>query len=162
VLIPLKVSAQRVAISNIIAMILMMSLAVAGAAVYYVAVTSYLRPQAGLSPEVTISVGASGFTVVTAQAVNTGGIPFTSLTITIASSSSQLQITYSSLLSANGGTATITVEGVSGGPYSAISSNTAASGNLAATVGDSYSVVVEGTMTNGATYSQSFSIQATT
>jgi hypothetical protein len=156
-------SAQRPAIGNIIAMILMMGLAVAGAAVYYVAVTSYLRPQAGLSPEVTIGVGASGFTIVSAQVVNTGGIPFTSLTIDVSGGSSALQIVYSpqNVVSAGGGTATITVQGVSGGPYAAVSSNTMVSGNLAATVGDSYSVVVEGTMTNGATYSQSFSVQAT-
>ena len=157
----LRASVQRVAISNIIAMMLMIGLAAAGAAVYYVAVTSYLKPQPGLSPEVTISVGASGFTVVSAQMVNTGGIPFTSLTITITGpSSSQLQISYSSQLSANGGRATITVEGVSGGPYSPVSGNTVVSGNLVAAVGSSYSVVVVATTTSGATYSQSFSVQA--
>jgi hypothetical protein len=157
----LKASAPRPAIGNIIAMILMMGLAVAGAAVYYVAVTSYLRPQAGLSPEVTISVGASGFTIVSAQVVNTGGIPFSSLAISITGASSQLQIAYSSLLPASGGTATITVRGVSGGPYSAVTQDTVVSGSLAATVGASYAVVVDGTQTDGATYSQALKVEAT-
>jgi hypothetical protein len=152
---------NRTAISNIIAMLLMIGLAVAGSTVYYVAVTSYLRPQAGLSSQVSISVGASGFTTVGVQVVNTGGVRFTSLTVTITGSSSQLQITYSSLLSANGGSAVMAVRGLSGGPYTAISANTAVSGNLAAQASSSYAVVVQGTMTNGATYSQAFSVQAT-
>jgi FlaG/FlaF family flagellin (archaellin) len=153
---------NRRGVSTIIATILTISLAVVGSAVYYAAVTGYMRPQAGLSPEVTISVGASGFTVVSAQAVNTGGIPFTSLTIDVSGGSSALQIVYSpqNVISAGGGTATITVQGVSGGPYAAVSSNTMVSGNLVATMGDSYSVVVEGTMTNGATYSQASSVTA--
>ena len=154
-------SRNRKGVSTIIATILTISLAVVGSAVYYVAVTSYLRPQAGLSPEVEISVGASGFTVVRAQVVNTGGIPFTSLTISITGGSSQLQITYSSMLSADGGTAAITTRGVSGGPYFAVSSNTVVSGNLVASAGSSYAVVVDGTLSNEATYSQAFSVVAT-
>ena len=43
-------SCDKKAISTIIATILTISLAVVGSAVYYVAVTSYMRPQAGLSP----------------------------------------------------------------------------------------------------------------
>lgn len=152
---------RRRGISNIIAMLLMIALAVTGSAAYYVAVTSYLRPQAGLSSQVSITVGASGFTIVSAQVVNTGGIPFESLTVEVTGSSSQLQITYSSLLSANGGSATMTVRGLSGGPYTAISSNTAVSGYLSAQAGSSYAVVVQGTMTNGASYSQAFSVGAT-
>ena len=57
-------SYSRKGVSVIIATILTISLAVVGSAVYYVAVTSYMRPQAGLSPEVSITVGASGFTSV--------------------------------------------------------------------------------------------------
>jgi hypothetical protein len=151
---------NRRGVSTIIATILTISLAVVGSAVYYVAATSYLRPQAGLSPEVTISVGASGFTIIGAQVVNTGGIPFTSLSISITGGSSRLQVAYSSLLSSNGGTATVTVRGVSGGPYSAVSQDTVVSGNLAATVGTSYAVVVQGTLTDGATYGQAFSVEA--
>ncbi|MDG6919859.1 MAG: hypothetical protein JRN62_10560 [Nitrososphaerota archaeon] len=151
---------SRRGISAIIGTILTISLAIAGSAVYYVAVTSYMRPQAGLSPEVTISVGASGFTVVSAQITDTGGIPFTSFVLSVAGGSSQLQITYSSPLSSGGGTAAVAVRGVSGGPYSAATPNTAVSGNLAASVGDSYAVVVDGTLSNGATYSQAFSVVA--
>ena len=151
---------SRRGVSAIIGTILTISLAVAGSAVYYVAVTSYMRPQAGLSPEVTISVGASGFTIVSAQVTNTGGIPFTSFLLSVTGGSSQLLITYSSSLSASGGTATVAVRGVSGGPYSAATPNTAVSGSLTASAGDSYAVVVDGTLTNGATYSQAFSVVA--
>ena len=151
---------NRKGVSVIIATILTISLAVVGSAVYYVAVTSYMRPQAGLSPEVSITVGASGFTTVGAQVVNTGGMPFTSVTISITGSTSQLQITYSSLISADGGTATITVRGLSGGPYTAATLNTAVSGNLAPVTGASYAVIVSGTLTNGATYTQAFSVEA--
>lgn len=139
---------------------MIISLAVAGSAVYYIAVTSYMRPQAGLTPEVTISVGASGFTVVSAQVTNTGGIPFISFVVSVVGSSSQLQITYSLPLSGGGGTADVTVRGVSGGSYSAVTSNTTVSGSLAAAVGASYAVVVDGTLSNGATYSQAFSVTA--
>ena len=59
-----------------------------------------------------------------------------------------------------GGTTTVAVRGASGGPYSAATPNTAVSGNLAASVGDSYAVVVDGTLSNGATYSQAFSVVA--
>ena len=152
---------NRKGVSVVIGTILTISLAVVGSAVYYVAATSYLRPQPGLSPEVEISVDASGFTVVSAQVVNTGGIPFDSLTISITGGSSQLQITYSSLISAGGGIVVITARGVSGGPYSAVSSNTVVSGNLDASAGSSYAVVVDATLSNGATYSQAFSVQAT-
>ena len=151
---------NRKGISVIIATILTISLAVVGSAVYYVAVTSYMRPQTGLSPEVSITVGASGFTSVSGQLLNTGGVPFTSVTISITGSTSQLQITYSYLISADGGTATITVRGLSGGPYTAATLNTAVSGNLAPTVGASYAVIVSGTLTNGATYGQAFSVEA--
>jgi FlaG/FlaF family flagellin (archaellin) len=148
------------AISSIIAMLLMISLAVVGSAVYYVAVTSYFRPQAGLSPTVTITVGASCFTTVGAQIVNTGGVLFSSVAVTITGSSSQLQIAYSSPLSPNGGSATLNVRGLSGGPYTAATPSTTVSGNLAAVSGSTYAVVVDGTMTNGATYAQAFSVQA--
>lgn len=141
-------------------MLLMISLAIVGSAAYYIAVTSYLRPQAGLSPTVAISVGASGFTIVSAQVVNIGGVPFTSLTVTITGPSSQLQISYSSSLSPNGGSATMEVRGLSGGPYAAITSSTGVSGNLAAVTGSTYAVVVSGTVTSGATYAQAFSVQA--
>lgn len=151
----------RNGISNIIAMLLLVSLAVTGSALYFVAVASYLRPQAGLSSEVTISAGASGFTFIDSQVVNTGGVQFASLTMTISGSSSQLQITYSLPLSANGGSVTLTVRGLSGGPYAAISSNTGVSGNLMVDAGSTYAVVVIGTTSNGATYSQAFSTQAT-
>ena len=153
-------ASSRRGVSAIIGTILTISLVVTGSAVYYVAVTSYMRPQAGLSPEVTISVGASGFTVVSAEITNTGGIPFTSFVLSVAAGSSQLRITYSSPLSGGGGTATVAVRGVSGGPYSAATPNTAVSGNLAASVGDFYAVVVDGTLSNGATYSQAFSVVA--
>lgn len=141
-------------------MLLMISLAVVGSAAYYVAVTSYLRPQAGLSSQVAISVGASGFTIVTAQVVNTGGVLFTSLTLTITGPSSQLQFAYSSPLSPNGGSATMNVRGLSGGPYTAVSSSTSVSGNLAAVTGSAYVVIVDGTMTNGGTFAQAFSVEA--
>ncbi len=154
-------SRNRKGVSTIIATILTISLAVVGSAVYYVAVTSYLRPQAGLSPEVEISVGASGFTVVSAQVVNTGGIPFTSLTISITGGSSQLQITYSSMLSADGGTAAITTRGVSGGTFTAVSPSTTVSGSLTAEVGSTYAVVIDGTLANGGAYSQALSVEAT-
>jgi hypothetical protein len=150
----------RKGFSTIVATILTISLAVVGSAVYYVAVTSYMRPQAALSPAVTVSVGASGFTIISTQLVNTGGIPFASVEITIIGSSSQLQVTYSSMLSAGGGTATVMVRGLSGGPYSAASPNTTVSGNLATSVGDSYAVEIKGTLTNGATYSQALSVEA--
>ncbi|MDG7022951.1 MAG: hypothetical protein JRN45_00360 [Nitrososphaerota archaeon] len=151
---------RRNGISNIIAMILLIALAVVGSGVYFIAVTSYLRPQAGLSPQVTISVGASGFTVVNAQAVNTGGIPFTSLSVSITGGGSQLQIAYSALLSAGGGRATITVSGVSGGTFTAVSPSTTVSGSLTAEVGSAYAVVIEGTLTNGGTFSQALSVEA--
>jgi FlaG/FlaF family flagellin (archaellin) len=151
---------NRRGVSTIIATILTISLAVVGSAVYYAAVTGYMRPQAGLSPEVTISVGASGFTIVSAQIMNTGGVPFTSVTLSITGSSSQLRVTYSSSVSAGGGTASITVRGLSGGPYSAATPNTVVSGNLAPSAGATYAVVVEGTLSNGATYSQAFSVIA--
>ena len=154
-------SRNRKGVSTIIATILTISLAVVGSAVYYVAVTSYMRPQAGLSPAVTISVGASGFTVVSAQVVNTGGIPFTSLSISITGGSSQLQLAYSSVISGGGGAATIAARGLSGGPYSAITPDTTVSGDLSATAGSSYTVVIDGTLSNGATYSQAFSAVAT-
>ncbi len=138
----------------------MISLAVVGSAVYYAAVTSYLRPRAGLSSQVSISAGASGFTVISIRVVNTGGMPFASLKVTITGPASQLQVTCTSLISASGGSATIAVRGVSGGPYTAISPNTSVSGNLQVDTGSTYAAVVVGTMTNGATYSQAFSVQA--
>lgn len=151
---------SRRGFSTIIATIMIISLAVVGSTVYYVAVTDYVRPQPGLSPDIMLSVGASGFTIASVQIVNTGGVPFASLVITIAGSSSQLQITYSSSLSAGGGSATVSARGVSGGPYVALSPNTSVSGNLAAAAGASYPVVVDGTLSNGATYSQAFSVVA--
>jgi len=154
------VPCNRNGVSTIIATILTISLAVAGSAVYYLAVTSYLRQQAGLSLGVSITVGASGFTTVDAQIVNTGGTPLTSIAISITGGSSQLQVTYSSVISGGGGTAKITVRGLSGGPYSAITQDTTVSGNLAATVGFSYAVVIDGALSNGATYSQAFSVMA--
>lgn len=155
------ICSNRKGVSVIIATILTISLAVVGSAVYYVAVTSYLRPRAGFSPQVSMTVGASGFTIVAAQVVNTGGMPFASLAISITGASTQLQITYSSVISAGGGTATITVRGLSGGPYSAVTPNTTVvSGNLAATVGASYAVVIDGSLSNGATYSQAFGVTA--
>ena len=147
-------------VSTIIATILTISLAVVGSAVYFVAVTSYMRPQAGLSPSLSITVGASGFTTVSAQIINTGGMPFTSLSISITGGSSQLQVGYSSVVSGGGGTATIGVRGLSGGPYTATSQDTTVSGNLAAAVGSSYAVVIDGTLSNGATYSQAFGVEA--
>ena len=154
------VSRDKKAISTIIATILTISLAVVGSAVYYVAVTSYMRPQAGLSPSLSITVGASGFTTVDAQIVNTGGTPFTSLSISITGGSSRLQLAYSSVISGGGGTATIAARGLSGGPYFATSQDTTVSGNLAATTGSSYAVVIDGTLSNGATYSQAFGVEA--
>ena len=154
------VSCNKNGVSTIIATILIISLAVVGSAVYYVAVTSYLRPQAGLSPSLSIIVGASGFTTVSAQIVNTGGMPFTSLSISITGDSSQLRVTYSSVIAGGGGTAMITVRGLSGGPYSAITQDTTVSGNLAATVGSAYAVIIDGTLSNGATYSQAFGVEA--
>ena len=154
------VSCDKKAVSTIVATILTISLAVVGSAVYYVAVTSYMRPQAGLSPSLSITIGASGFATVSAQIVNTGGMPFTSLSISITGGSSQLQLAYSSVISGGGGAATIAVRGLSGGPYSAITQDTTVSGNLAATVGSSYAVVIDGTLSNGATYSQAFEIEA--
>ena len=154
-------SRNRNGVSTIIATILTISLAVVGSAVYYVAVTGYLRPQPSFSPRVSITVGASGFTTIDAELTNTGGLPFTSVTISIAGSSSQLQITYSTTISANGGTASVGARGLSGGSYSAASPNTAVSGNLVASIGASYAVVLDGTLSNGATYSQAFSVVAT-
>jgi FlaG/FlaF family flagellin (archaellin) len=154
------VACDRKGFSTIIATILTISLAVVGSAVYYVAVTGYMRPEPGLSPNITLTVGASGFTVVSAQIVNSGGVPFTSVVISIAGSSSQLQITYSSSLSAGGGTATVSVRGISGGQYTALSPNTSVSGNLAASAGTSYAVVIECTLSNGATFSQATSVVA--
>ncbi len=151
---------MRRGISSIIAMLLLISLAVVGSAVYYEALTSYLRPQAGLSSQVSISAGASGFTIISTQVVNTGGIPFASITLTITGPASQLQVTYTSLISASGGSAAIAVRGVSGGPYTTISSKTVVSGNLQIDTGSTYVAVVVGTMTNGATYSQAFSVHA--
>ena len=151
---------SRRGFSTIIATILTISLAILGSAVYYVAVTGYMRPQPGLSPDITLTVGASGFTVVNAQIVNTGGSPFTSVVISIAGSSSQLQITYSSPLSAGGGTATVSARGVSGGQYTALSPNSSVSGNLAASAGASYAVVIDCTLSNGATFRQGISVVA--
>jgi hypothetical protein len=154
------VPCNKTGISTIIGTILIISLAVVGSAVYYVAVTSYMRPHAGLSPLLSITVGASGFTTVRAQIVNTGGMPFTSLSISITGGSSQLQVAYSSVISGGGGAAVITVRGLSGGPYSAITQDTTVSGNLAATVGSSYAVIIDGTLSNGATYSQVLNVEA--
>lgn len=151
----------RRGISNIIAMILMISMAVVGSAVYYTAMTSYLRPHAGLSSQVSVSTGASGFAVISAQVVNTGGIPFSSLLVSVTAPTSRLQMTYSSLLSANGGSADVAVRGVSGGPYVAMSPSTTVSGNLEVDAGSTYAVTVTGTMPSGATYSQAFSVQTT-
>jgi FlaG/FlaF family flagellin (archaellin) len=151
---------SRRGFSTIIATILTISLAVVGSAVYYVAVTGYMRPQPGLSPDVTLTVGASGFTIISAQIVNTGGIPFTLIVISIAGNSSQIQITYSSSLSAGGGTATVSVRGVSGGQYTALSPNTSVSGNLVASAGASYVVVIDCALSNGATFSQAISVVA--
>ena len=153
-------SRYRHGVSAIIATILTISLAVVGSAVYYVAVTSYLRPQPSLSPQVSITVGASGFTIVGVQLTNTGGLPFATITVSISGISSELQITYSGPISANGGTGTITVRGVSGGPYAAVTQNTAVSGNLAASIGTTYAVIIKGTLTNGATYSQAYGVEA--
>ena len=147
-------------VSTIIATILTISLAVVGSAVYYVAVTGYLRPQANLSSQVSITVGASGFTTVDAELTNTGGTPFTSVTISITGTSSQLQIIYSAAILADGGRASVGVRGLSGGPYSAATPNTAVFGNLVTSAGTSYAVVLDGTLSNGATYSQALSIEA--
>ena len=147
-------------VSTIIATILTISLAVVGSAVYFVAVTSYMRPEAGFSLSLSITVGASGFTTVSANVVNTGGIPLTLLSISITGGSSQLQVAYSSVIASGGGTATIGVRGLSGGPYSATTQDTTVSGNLAAAVGSSYAAVIDGTLSNGATYSQAFSVTA--
>ncbi len=154
--------AARRAVSNILAMLLLISLAVVGSSVYYVAVTSFLRPQAQLSSQVTMNVGASGFATIGVQVTNTGGIPFRSVSIAITgpSSSSVLQIAYSALVAANGGGTTITVRGMSGGPYSAASSSTSVSGNLLATTGSSYTVTVQASLTNGGTYQQAYSVTA--
>jgi FlaG/FlaF family flagellin (archaellin) len=151
---------SRRGFSTIIGTILTISLAVVGSAVYYVAVTGYMRPQPGLSPDVTLTVGASGFTTISAQIVNSGSVPFTSVVISIAGSSSQLQISYSSSLSAGGGTANVSVRGISGGQYTALSPSTSVSGNLAASPGTSYAVVIECTLSNGATFSQAISVVA--
>ena len=151
---------SRRGFSTIIATILTISLAIEGSAVYYVAVTGYMRPQPGLSPDITLGVGASGFTVVSAQIVNPGGVPFTSGGISVAGSSSQLQIPYSSSLSAGGGAATVSGRGVSGGQYTALSPNTTVSGNLAASAGASYAVVIDCTLSNGATFSQAIGVFA--
>jgi hypothetical protein len=148
-------------LSSIIAMLLMISMAVVGSAVYYAAMTSYLRPHTGLSSQVSISAGASGFAVISAQVVDTGGIPFSSLKVSVTTPSSQLEVLYGSLLSANGGSADFAVRGVSGGPYVAMSSGTTVSGNLQVDTGSAYVVTVTGTMPSGATYSQAFSVRAT-
>ena len=105
-------------------------------------------------------MGATGFTVVNAQIVNTGGIPFTSVVISIAGSSNKLQIAYSSPLTAGGWTATVSAWGLSGCQYTALSPNTSVSGNLAASAGASYAVVIECTLSNGATFSQAISVVA--
>ena len=151
---------SRKGVSTIIATILTISLAVMGSAVYYVAVTVYLRPQPNLSAQVSITVGASGFTTIEAELTNTGGMPFTSVAISVTGTSSQLQITYSATISANGGMASVEVRGLSGGSYSVATPNTAVSGNLAAAAGISYAVVLDGTLSNGATYSQALSVTA--
>ena len=156
----MAVYCNRKGVSTIIATILTISLAVVGSAVYYVAATSYLRPQPGLSPQVSITVGASGFTTIDVQLTNTGGVPFTSVAISITGTSSQLQITYSATISANGGTASVRARGLSGGSYSAATPSTTVSGDLAASAGMSYAVVLEGILSNGATYSQAFSVEA--
>ena len=151
---------NRYGVSAIIATILTISLAEVGSAVYFVAATSYLRPQPSLSSQISITVGASGFTTIDAGLTNTGGVPFTSATISIAGASSQLQITYSATISANGGTASIEVRGLSGGPFSPVTPDTAVSGSFAASAGTSYAVVLDGTLSNGATYSQALSVTA--
>lgn len=151
---------KRGGISTVIATILTIALAVVGSAVYYAAVASYMRPHAALSSQVAISVGASGFTIVSAQIVNTGGTPFTSISISVTGGSSQLQIGYSSALSANGGDATITVRGVSGGSYSAVTPSTTVSGSLDAKGGSYYAVVIKGSQADGGTYSQALSVEA--
>ena len=153
-------SRNRKGVSVIIATILTISLAVVGSAVFYVPVTSYMRPQAGFSPGVSITMGYFFFNYLWSKVLYTGGVPFTSVAISITRGASQLQDTYSSLISAGGGTATITVRGLSGGPYTAATLNTPVSGNLAPVTGASYAVIVSGTLTNGATYSQAFSVTA--
>jgi hypothetical protein len=154
------VHCNRKGVSTIIATILTISLAVVGSAVYFVAATSYLRPQPSLSSQVSITVGASGFTTIDAGLTNTGGVPFTSATISITGTSPQFQITYSATISANGGTASIEVRGLSGGQFSPVTPDTAVSGSFAASAGTSYAVVLDGTLSNGATYSQALSVIA--
>ncbi len=152
---------RRRAVSNIIAVLILIGLAVVGSGVYYLAVTSFMRPQPALSSGVSISAGPSGFAIIDVEVINTGGVPFESLSIGITGpSSSQLQITYSAFVGANGGGTTMTVRGVSGGPYSPVSSSTSVSGNLVAMTGSSYIVTVQASLTNGGTYQQAYSISA--
>jgi hypothetical protein len=153
--------AGRVAVSNILAMLLLISLSVVGAGAYYLAVASFMKPQPQLSSQVAINAGASGFSVIDAQITNVGGVPFSSVTVSITGpSSSQLQITYSALVAANGGETAIVVRGLSGGPYSAASSSTSVSGNLVAAIGSNYIVTVQATLTNGGTYRQAYAVTA--
>ena len=152
---------DRRAVSEVVGALLLISMSVVGAGVFYAVLVSYSHPQPEMSPQISMSVGASGFAIVDAQVVNTGGIPYSSISVTIAGqSSSQLQIAYSATVAANGGVAQISVRGISGGPYSPMSSATTASGNLVAATGSNYVVTIEATLSNGGTYRDAFSITA--
>jgi FlaG/FlaF family flagellin (archaellin) len=158
----LRVSRKdRRAVSEVVAALLLISMSVVGAGVFYAVLVSYSHPLPQMSPQISMSVGASGFAILDIQVVNTGGIPYSSIIVTIAGqSSSQLQITFSAQVAADGGIAQISVRGISGGPYSPMSSATTASGNLVAASGSNYVVTIEATLSNGGTYRDAFSITA--
>ena len=148
-------------ISSVIAALLLISMSVLGAGLFYIILVSYSHPLPQMSPQISMSVGASGFAILDVQVVNTGGIPYSSISVAIAGqSSSQLQIAYSATVAANGGVAQISVRGVSGGPYSPMSSTTTVSGNLIAATGSNYVGTIEATLSNGGTYQDAFSITA--
>jgi hypothetical protein len=104
---PEAMSCNRKGASTIIATILTVFFAVVGSAVYYFAATSYMRHQAGFSPDVEISVGGVGVHCHRRPGGQPGGIPLTFRFISVIGGSSHLQVTYSSSMSADGGAAII-------------------------------------------------------
>ncbi len=155
---------SRKGISNIIAVLLMIALAVAGAALYYSIANSYLRPQVGLSADVTISVGASGFTAITVNVVNVGEISFKTVTVDISGGSplSTLYINYLQPISAGGGKVNLIIQGISGGSFAPVPPNPSivVTGSVNAIVGNTYAVAIHASLMDGGTYGQTFSVQA--
>ena len=153
---------SRRGVSTIIATVLLVGVSVALVGLFYGIMNSYLgRPNPGFSPQIAMNVGASGFTTISVEVVNTGNVPLSSLSITVQGASGpSLSISYSSPIASGGGNATVMVRGISGGSWSAVSQHTSVSGDLQASVDSSYSFVIQAWLSNGGTYAQVYGVTA--